>query len=118
MLCHSYTPLFSNRPTRHRIERLTPLALLVAATASAQSSHPHRGNAVSSASGPEHCAVFCAPTITLMPGVLRSHLARRPLVRSTATGVEQRLPETSSFQIVATVASRTAVPRVSLYGSV
>ena len=53
-----------------------------------------------------------------MPGVLRSHLARGPVVRATATGVEQRLPETSSFQIVATIASQTAVPRVSVFGSV
>ena len=62
--------------------------------------------------------MFCAPTITLMPGVLRSHLARGPVVRSTATGVEQRLPETSSFQILATIATRTALPRLSLFGSV
>jgi hypothetical protein len=53
-----------------------------------------------------------------MPGVVRSHLARGPVVRSTATGVEQRLPETSSFQIIGLVASRTALPRLSLFGSV
>ena len=39
-------------------------------------------------------------------------------MRSTEPGVEQRLPETSSFQILATVAARTAVPRLSLFGSV
>ena len=91
--------------------------MLPAATVAGQSPTSHRA-AESSPSGPAHCAVLCAPTISLMPGVLRSHLARGPVVRSTATGVEQRLPETTSFQVLATVAARTAVPRLSLYGSV
>src|SRR5690349_9385091 len=65
-----------------------------------------------------HCALLCAPSLMLMPGMIRTHLARGPVVRSTSTGVEQRLPGTSSFQFIAAASSRTAVPRLSLFGSV
>lgn len=64
------------------------------------------------------CTVLCAPVVTLMPGVNRTHLARGPLVRSTTTGIEERLPESSSFEIIAAVTSRTSVPRVSVYATV
>lgn len=67
---------------------------------------------------PARCTVVCTPTATLMPGVLRTHLARGPIVRSTATGIERRLPGSSTFQILAAVSSRTAIPRASLFGSV
>lgn len=53
-----------------------------------------------------------------MPGVIRTHLAGGPTVRSTSTGVEQQLPSTSSFQVIATASARTQLPRVSLFGSV
>ena len=53
-----------------------------------------------------------------MPGVVRTHLLRGPLVRSLATGAETRLPETSSFQLIGAVSARTAVPRLGVFGSV
>jgi hypothetical protein len=62
--------------------------------------------------------VLCAATVTLMPGVLRTHVARGPLVRATATGAEHRLAGTSSFEAIVAVAARTPVPRLGVYGSV
>lgn len=65
-----------------------------------------------------HCTIVCTPSLSLMPGVIRTHLTGGPTVRSTSTGIEQQLPSTSSFQVIATVSTRTAMPRVSLFGSV
>ena len=115
----SSSPRLTSLPSAARrcgLEYMVPLLLLAATTLDAQSTSLHKG-VRSTQSEAKQCALLCAPTITLMPGVLRNHLARGPIVRSIATGVEQRLPETWSFQIVATVAARTAVPRVNLYGT-
>jgi len=68
-------------------------------------------------SAPPRCHIVCAPTVTLMPGVVRTHLLRGPLVRDTKTGIETRLPGSSNFEIIAAVASRTALPRLSLVAS-
>ena len=81
------------------------LAVLVAAPVAAQSNAAPR------------CHLLCAPTLTLMPGVVRTHLLRGPLVRNTTTGVETRLPGTSNFEVIVAIASRTAVPRLSLFAS-
>ena len=67
---------------------------------------------------PRPCHVLCAPTVSLMPAVIRTHLFGGPRVRSLATGVESRLPSTSDFELIAAVAARTFVPRLSLFGSV
>ena len=64
------------------------------------------------------CTVLCAPTVTLMPGVIRTHLFGGPTVRKTATGAETTLPGTSSLELIMAVASRTAIPRLSAFGSV
>ena len=90
------------------------LVLLCSDVLSAQRSRPDRPASPHRSS----CTVVCTPTVTLMPGVIRSHLDRGPLVRSTATGVEERLPETSNFEIIAAVTSRTSVPRLSVYGTI
>ena len=65
-----------------------------------------------------HCAVLCAPTVTLMPAVLRTHIVAAPRVETVATGAEHRLPGTSTFELIVAVAAPTAIPRVSVYGSV
>jgi len=101
---------FPSRFSFRAIATLVAVPLPVA-TLHAQSSDAHQSTAT-------HCRVLCAPSVTLMPGVIRTHLARGPVVRSTSTGVEQRLPGTSDFEIIATAASKTAVPRLSLFGSV
>ena len=71
-----------------------------------------------SASAPHPCRALCAPSVTLMPGVIRTHLFGGPTVRTLATGAEQRLSGSTSFELIASVAARTAIPRVSLFGSV
>lgn len=95
-------------PRSHRSARAAALslgmALLVPIAASAQSS--------------PHCHVLCAPAVTLMPALLRTHIAAAPRVVSLATGAEHRLPSTSSFEMIVAVAAPTAVPRLSVYGSV
>lgn len=67
--------------------------------------------------GAPGCHSVCAPTLTLMPGIVRTHLLRGPLVRNTATGAESRLPGSSNFELIVALASRTAVPRLSLFAS-
>ena len=68
-------------------------------------------------SSPTRCHILCAPTVLLMPGVVRTHLLRGPLVRDTKTGTEMRLPGSSNFEMIVAVASRTALPRLSLVAS-
>jgi hypothetical protein len=94
-----------------------PLGLLFAAALQAQP-EIHRQSSLEPASGRAHCNIICAPTLSLMPGVIRTHVAGGPTVRSTSTGTEQQLPSTSSFQLIATISTRTQLPRVSLFGSV
>jgi hypothetical protein len=84
---------------------LAALVVFAAAPAAAQSR------------GAPGCHSLCAPTLTLMPGIVRTHLLRGPLVRNTATGVETRLPGSSNFELIVALASRTAVPRLSLFAS-
>jgi hypothetical protein len=80
--------------------------LLAARTASAQGRSSPR------------CRPLCALSVTLMPGVLRSHLFGGPTVRATSGGGAHRLPSSSNFEAIVAAASRTAIPRVSLFGSV
>lgn len=94
---------------------LSIVAVCFGATLGAQSPAAHRSM---SQAPPARCRVLCAPEVTFMPGMLRTHLARGPVVRSTTTGIERRLPESSEFEMLAAVSSRTAIPRVSLFGSV
>jgi len=63
------------------------------------------------------CHVLCAPTVSFMPGVVRTHLAGGPLVRDVKTGLETRLPGSSNLEVIIAVASRTALPRLSLVAS-
>jgi hypothetical protein len=64
------------------------------------------------------CRIVCAPTLSLMPGLLRTHLRGGPLVRSNATNAERRLPSSSAMEIIVSASARTAVPRLSVFGSV
>jgi len=65
----------------------------------------------------QHCALVCPPTVTLMPGVIRTHLRGGPHVRDLATGAVQQLPASANAEIIVSVAAATGLPRVSLYGS-
>lgn len=73
---------------------------------------------VAGAQQAKRCSWLCAPTVTLMPSLLRTHLFGGPTVESISTGAEHRLTSTSSFEFILAVASKTPVPRVSLFGSV
>jgi hypothetical protein len=73
--------------------------------------------APASAQTSRQCAFLCAPTITLMPGVLRTHLFGGPTVRSLSSGDEHRLPSSTNAEIILSVASQSAIPRLSLFGS-
>lgn len=84
---------------------LAALVVFAAAPAAAQSKSPPK------------CHSLCAPTLTLMPGIVRTHLLRGPLVRNTAIGVETRLPGSSNFELIFALASRTAIPHLSLFAS-
>jgi len=60
---------------------------------------------------------LCAPAVTLMPGVVRTHLLRGPLVRNTGTGAVTRLPASTNMQVIVALAARTGIPRLSLVAS-
>lgn len=97
------------------------LALVVCASivsvANAQTRSPQRGHSRHQ-SDDSHCRIICAPGVALLPGVIRSHLAKGPRVRSTSTGEEHQLAGTSNLELIVVVAAPTAVPRLSVFGSV
>ena len=64
-----------------------------------------------------HCRVLCAPVVTLMPAMLRTHLFNGPRVQSLSTGDTHRLPSSTTFELIVGASSRTALPHVSVFGS-
>jgi len=67
---------------------------------------------------PQHCKLVCAPALTLMPGVIRTHALHAPRVRELATNQIVTLPGKSSFELIASFVAPTAVSRASLFASV
>lgn len=67
---------------------------------------------------PSHCVVLCAPTVSLMPSMIRSHLFGGPMVETMATGAQHRLPGTTNMEMIFVVGAKTALPRVSAFTSV
>jgi hypothetical protein len=65
-----------------------------------------------------HCRVLCAPTVDLMPALLRSHLFGGPRVETLSSGAVHRLPSTSNMELIVATAAKTAIPRLSVFGSV
>ena len=63
------------------------------------------------------CRVLCAPTVTLMPGAVRTHVLHAPVVREQG-GTAHALRGGWNGELIVAVASRTALPRVSAFGSV
>jgi hypothetical protein len=70
-----------------------------------------------SAHAQKHCAVICAPSLSVIPTANTNHLFGRPTVRSLASGAEQRLPSTTNLEIIVVASVHTALPRTSLFGS-
>jgi hypothetical protein len=64
------------------------------------------------------CRVLCAPTLTLMPAVIRSHVFGGPLVRDIATGASHHLSGSTNMEMIIATAARTPLPRLSVFASV
>jgi hypothetical protein len=97
------------------------IALLLSFTAPLHAQdHAHDGRRPRSPADDRepHCRIVCTPALSLMPALLRTHLRGGPLVRSDATNAVRRLPSSSAMEIIVAVAAPTAVPRVSVFGSV
>ncbi len=66
----------------------------------------------------DHCAVICAPSINVMPSLIRSHIFSRPTVRLLPSGQVEQLPSSSNLEIIVAATAKTAIPRTSLLMSV
>jgi hypothetical protein len=73
--------------------------------------------AVADAQQASRCSWLCTPSVTAMPGMIRTHLFGGPTVKSIATGAEHRLASTSDFEVIVAVAAKTRLPRISAFGS-
>ena len=67
---------------------------------------------------PHKCALVCAPALTLMPGVIRTHALHAPRVRELATNQIVTLAGNSSFELIGAFVAPTAISRASLFASV
>jgi hypothetical protein len=67
--------------------------------------------------GAQQCSWLCTPSVTMMPGVIRTHLFGGPTVESMSTGSERRLASTSSLEVILGIAAKTRIPRLSAFGS-
>ena len=67
---------------------------------------------------PHHCKLVCAPALTLMPGMIRTHALHAPRVRELATNQIVTLPGKSSFELIGAFVAPTALSRASLFASV
>ena len=65
-----------------------------------------------------HCAALCAPTIVLMPAMLRTHLFGGPRVQDIASSRIERLPSSTNLEIILAASATTAIPRTSAFYSV
>lgn len=102
-------------PTDAFLHRARWTAAIIAITLIAGAASPGRAAAQDK---PSKCRVLCTPTVDFMPGVIRSHLFGGPTVTDLATGKQSRIPGSSNLELIFVVASRTAIPRLSAFGSV
>ena len=80
------------------------IGLLAAVPAAAQQQKP--------------CKIICAPSVTLMPGMVRTHALNAPRVRELPSDQVVRLAGKSSFEMIGAFVSRTHFTRVNLFASV
>ena len=64
------------------------------------------------------CKIVCAPSVTLMPGMVRTHALNAPRVRELPSDQIVRLPGKSSFEMIGAFVSRTHFSWVNLFASV
>lgn len=96
----------THRPTKRRALGLLSSGALVLAAA------PVAGAQA------KPCSFICTPVVLLAPAMSRSHLFGGPRVRDTNTGQVTRLSSNTNFEAVVVVSSKTAIPRLGIFGSV
>jgi hypothetical protein len=64
-----------------------------------------------------HCRIVCAPSFSVVPVVITSHILGHPRVRLLPDGAEQSLPSKTNFELIGNVTIPTAVQRLALYAS-
>jgi hypothetical protein len=69
-------------------------------------------------SPPSSCRIVCVPSVTLLTGLIRTHLFGGPTVRKLSTGAESRIPGATSTELLLVTSARTAIPRTSILASV
>lgn len=92
------------------IPRIAAIALMALAMSVAALRQGHAQSAP--------CHVVCAPTVALMPGAVRTHVLHAPRVRDAGGAPVHALPGTWNGEMIVAVASRTALPRLGVFGSV
>ena len=66
----------------------------------------------------KQCKVICAPSVTLLPGMVRTHAFNAPRVREIPSNQVIRLAGKSSFEMIGSFVSPTHFSWVSLFASV
>ena len=66
----------------------------------------------------KQCKIICAPSVTLLPGMVRTHAFNAPRVRELPSNQVVRLPGKSSFEMIGAFVSPTHFSWVSLFASV
>jgi hypothetical protein len=74
--------------------------------------------AIPAAAQQPHCRLICAPALTLMPGVIRTHAFHAPRVRELPGNQVVTLPGKSSVELIGAFVAPTAIQRASLFASV
>lgn len=87
-----------------RVVRWLLMTVVVAAPAAAQQK--------------KSCQIVCAPTLTLMPGMIRTHAFHAPRVRELPSNQLVTLPAKSSFEMIGAFVAPTHFSWASLFASV
>lgn len=67
---------------------------------------------------PQKCTLVCAPSFTLMPGMIQTHAFHAPRVRELATNQIVTLPSKSSLELIGSFVARTGIPWANLFASI
>ena len=66
----------------------------------------------------QQCKLVCAPSFTLMPGMIRTHAFHAPKVRELATNQVVTLPSKSSLELIGAFVAKTGIPWANLFASI
>lgn len=73
---------------------------------------------VASGQQQQKCKLVCAPSFTLMPGMIRTHAFHAPKVRELATNQVVTLPSKSSLELIGAFVAKTGIPWANLFASI